>query len=114
MSAHGQAVPFAADPSIRVCNHCHPGEQVVVTHVLHLSGRATNFERYPPHKSAHTLPTVSWCRNQAKQIGPGVVAVIDKLSQVNAVHRLRSIQGIVGLRDRYADARLDAACARAL
>ena len=90
------------------------GEHVVATHVLHLSGRSTNPEHYPPHKIAYTLQTVSWCRAQAEQIGPGAVAVVAELSQVNALHRLRAIQGIVRLRDRYDDARLDAACARAL
>ena len=89
-------------------------EKVVATHVLHLSGRATNFEHYPPHKIAHTLQSVTWCRTQAEQIGPGAVAVVDELSQVNAVHRLRAIQGIVALRKRYDDDRLNTACARAL
>ena len=89
-------------------------EQVVATHVLHLSGRSTNPEHYPPHKIAYTLQTVSWCRAQADQIGPAAAAVVSELSQVNALHRLRAIQGIVRLRDRYEDRRLNAACARAL
>ena len=37
-----------------------------------------------------------------------------ELSEVNAIHRLRAIQGIIALRDRYGARRLDAACARAL
>lgn len=57
---------------------------------------------------------MSWWRAQAERIGPAAAAVVDELSQVNALHRLRSVQGIVRLRDRYDDARLDAACARAL
>ncbi len=89
-------------------------DTVVATHVLHLSGRATNFEHYPPHKIAHTLRSVTWCRTQAEQIGPGAVAIVAELSAVNAIHRLRAIQGIIRLRDTYGDARLDAACARAL
>lgn len=89
-------------------------DAVVATHVWHASGRSTNFEHYPPHKVAHTLRTVTWCRAQAEQIGPAVVAVVAELSEVNAIHRLRAIQGIIRLRDRYGDARLDAACARAL
>jgi transposase len=89
-------------------------DAVVATHVLHLSGRSTNFEHYPPHKIAHTLRSVTWCRTQAAQIGPGAVAIVAELSQVNAIHRLRAIQGIIRLRDTYGDARLDAACARAL
>ena len=89
-------------------------DTVVATHVLHLSGRSTNFEHYPPHKIAHTLRSVTWCRTQAEQIGPGAVAIVAELSAVNAIHRLRAIQGIIRLRDTYGDARLDAACARAL
>ena len=87
---------------------------VVATHVLHLSGRSTNFEHYPPHKIAHSLRTVSWCRAQAEQIGPGAIAIVAELSAVNAIHRLRAIQGIIRLRETYGDARLDAACARAI
>jgi hypothetical protein len=33
---------------------------------------------------------------------------------VNAILRLRAIPGIIRLRDKYGDTRLDAACARAL
>ena len=57
---------------------------------------------------------MTWCRTQAEQIGPGAVAIVAELSAVNAIHRLRAIQGIIRLRDKYGDARLDAACARAL
>jgi transposase len=89
-------------------------DSVAATHVLHLSGHSTNFEHYPPHKIAHTLRSVTWCRTQAEQIGPGTVAIVAELSAVNAIHRLRAIQGIIRLRDKYGDARLDAACARAL
>ncbi|MGH3544288.1 MAG: IS21 family transposase, partial [Mycobacterium sp.] len=62
-------------------------DTVAATHVLHLSGRSTNFEHYPPHKIAHTLRTVTWCRTQAEQIGPGAVAIVAELSAVNAIHR---------------------------
>lgn len=89
-------------------------DTVAATHVLHLSGRSTNFEHYPPHKVAHTLRSVTWCRSQAAQIGSGATKVIDELSSVNAIHRLRAIQAIIRLRDKYPDDRLDAACTRAL
>ena len=103
--------------TVRTCGdvvQVFAGDEVAATHVLHLSGRSTNFEHYPPEKTAHQLRTVTWCRTQAEQIGPGAVAIVAELSQVNALHRLRSIQGIVGLRGRVDDTRLDAACARAL
>lgn len=89
-------------------------DAVVATHVLHLSGRSTNFEHYPPQKIAHTLRNVTWCRTQAEQIGPGAIAIVTELSTINAIHRLRAIQGIIRLRDKYGADRLDAACARAL
>jgi hypothetical protein len=57
---------------------------------------------------------VTWCRTQAEQIGPAAVAIVAELSTINAIHRLRAIQGIIRLRDTYGDARLNAACARAL
>src|SRR5258707_7576155 len=78
-------------------------DTVAANHVLHLSGRSTNFEHYPPHKIAHTLRSVTWCRTQAAQIGPGAVAIVAELSTVNAIHRLRAIQGIIRLRDKYGD-----------
>ena len=89
-------------------------DTVAATHVLHLSGRSTNFGHYPPDKIAHTLRSVTWCRTQAERIGPGAVAIVAELSAVNAIHRLRAIQGIIWLRENYGDTRLDAACARAL
>jgi len=90
------------------------GEEVVATHVLHLSGRSTRLEHYPPHKVAHQLRTVTWCRGQAEQIGEHAVAVVAELSEVNAIHRLRAIQAIVGLRKKYPDDRINAACARSI
>jgi transposase len=107
----GQQVTVRAAGDVVQIFHNHT---VVATHVLHLSGRSTNFEHYPPHKIAHTLRTVSWCRAQAEQIGSGAVAIVAELSQVNAIHRLRAIQGIIRLRETYGDDRLDAACARAI
>lgn len=107
----GQQVTVRAAGDVVQIFHNHT---VVATHVLHLAGRATNIEHYPPHKIAHNLRTVSWCRAQAEQVGPGAVAIVAELSAVNAIHRLRAIQGIIRLRDTYGDDRLDAACARAI
>ena len=41
-------------------------------------------------------------------------AVIAELLAVNALFRLRAAQGVLGLRDKYGDARLEAACGKAL
>ncbi len=94
----------------------HQGK-VVATHALLPSpGRATDFEHYPPEKIAFHMRTPTWCRQQATRVGPACTGVIDELMQVNAIHRLRSAQGILGLAGRpgVGDARLEAACDRAL
>ena len=48
------------------------------------------------------------------ELGDSVTAVVAQLLEVNALHRLRSAQGVVGLAERYTPQRLEAACARAL
>lgn len=87
---------------------------VVATHVRRLSGRATDFDHYPPEKIAFMMRTPAWCRRTADEIGPNCVAVIAEFMRDNAIHHLRSAQGVLGLRDKYGYERLDAACARAL
>ena len=93
----------------------HQGK-VVATHVQLLKGRATDFEHYPPEKIAFQMRTPAWCRQQAEKIGPATAAVIADLMEVNALHRLRSAQGIIGLAGRpgVGNTRLEAACDRAL
>jgi len=93
----------------------HDGK-VVATHVQLLRGRATDFEHYPAEKIAFHMRNPAWCRQQAEKIGPATAAVIGQLMEVNALHRLRSAQGIISLAGRagVGDARLEAACDRAL
>ena len=45
---------------------------------------------------------------------PHVAELIGGLLDVNALHRLRSAQGVIGLADKHGAARLDAACRRAI
>jgi hypothetical protein len=77
-------------------------------------GKQTDWADYPPEKVAFFMRTPQWCLNRAADLGPSVVAVIEALFEVNAVHRLRSAQGVVRLADRCDAKRLDAACARAV
>ena len=60
------------------------------------------------------MRTPLWCRKQAAELGPSVTAVVAALLEVNALHRLRSAQGVVRLADKHGAERLDAACARAV
>ncbi|HUG84031.1 MAG TPA: IS21 family transposase [Euzebya sp.] len=87
---------------------------LVKTHPRVEKGRQTDTADYPPEKVAFMMRTPQWCRRRAAELGEHVAEVIAELMVVNALYRLRSAQGIIGLADRYDAARLDAACARAL
>ncbi|MGH9157849.1 MAG: IS21 family transposase [Acidimicrobiales bacterium] len=77
-------------------------------------GRQTDWADYPPEKVAFFMRNPMWCRRRAGELGDSVTAVIASLLEVNALHRLRSAQGVVRLADKYSPERLDAACARAI
>jgi hypothetical protein len=87
---------------------------LVKTHRRIERGRQTDYSDYPPEKVAFFMRTPSWCRRRAGEIGPAVVEVIGELLAVNALHRLRSAQGVITLADKYGPERLDAACRRAI
>jgi transposase len=87
---------------------------VVATHVRRPSGRSTDYSHYPPEKIAFAMKTPTWCRHTAELVGPACQAVIAEFMADNAIHHLRSAQGVLGLRDKHGCERLDAACARAI
>jgi hypothetical protein len=90
------------------------GADVVATHVRRPSGRSTDFTHYPPEKIAFHMRTPAWCRRTAALVGPACEAVIAEFMSDNAIHHLRSAQGVLGLRDKHGYERLEAACARAI
>jgi transposase len=76
--------------------------------------RITRVEHYPPEKTLYLTRTRSWCRERASRIGPICREVVDQMLDDGPLDRLRAIQGIMGLADRYPSSRVEAACARAL
>ena len=77
-------------------------------------GRMTDYGDDPPEKIAFHMRTPTWCRQRADRIGPGTVALIAELLEVNALFRLRAAQGVLGLADKHTPERLEDACALAL
>ena len=90
------------------------GGQLVKTHPRKARGKQTDFGDYPPEKIAFHMRTPAWCRRQAAAIGPACEQVIAELLAYNALYRLRSAQGVIGLADKHDPSRLEAACAKAL
>jgi len=88
--------------------------QLIKTHTQIERGKQTDPGDYPPEKVAFMMRTPAWCRRRAGELGDSVHQVVLELMEVNALYRLRSAQGIVGLAEVYGPERLNAACARAI
>ena len=58
--------------------------------------------------------TPEWCRERAREIGPSCLGLVEALQGDRVSLRHRAVQGIVRLGERYGEARLEAACRRAL
>jgi transposase len=80
----------------------HPGERL--THPAHL----------PPEKVAGLLVSREGCRAAAADIGPATSQVVTELLADPVVDRLHTAKRLLGLRARFGDAHLEAACAKAL
>ena len=89
--------------------------ELIKTHTRVKKGRrSTDWADYPAEKVAFLMRTPAWCLRRARELGPAVSAVVEALLGVQALHRLRSAQGVIALAERYGPERLDAACAGAL
>lgn len=71
-------------------------------------------EHLPPNALAYAMKDPQWCLERAKKTGVFCATVIEQLLSNSVVDYLRAAQGIVSFREKYGDARLEAACRRAL
>jgi transposase len=93
----------------------YAGTELAKTHLRGKPGqRQTDWNAYPPEQAAFFQRTPTWCREQASQLGEHGRAAVDELLDQHHLHYLRQSQGIIRLADKYGQARLDAACQRAL
>ena len=76
--------------------------------------RRTETAHYPPDKLAFLMATPSWCRARATAIGPAASEVVERLLAERPLDRLRTVQAILRLAEKYGPVRLEAACRRAL
>lgn len=106
----GQSVDTRATTT--VVQIFHTGD-LIATHGRKPKGKQTVTGHYPPEKIAFAMRTPVWCRTHAAEIGPACAEVIGVLLGVNALYRLRTAQGILGLATNHTPTRLEAACAKA-
>ncbi len=71
-------------------------------------------EHLPPNALAYAMKDSQWCLTRAKKIGEHCETVIKQLLSNSVIDYLRAAQGILHLREKYSDVRLEAACHRAL
>jgi len=71
-------------------------------------------EHLPPNALAYCMRDSQWCLEQSRHIGTHCEQLITQLLTESIVDYLRGVQGIIALQKKYGNARLDAACKRAL
>lgn len=76
--------------------------------------RATNLDHLPAEKADALTLTPERCRDEATQIGPATLQVVQQLLDEQPLDRLRSVRKLLRLAHTYTPARLEQACARAL
>ncbi|MGH2499091.1 MAG: Mu transposase domain-containing protein [Candidatus Limnocylindria bacterium] len=90
------------------------GDTLVKTHVKDGRRRITDAADLPPDKVAFLMRTPAWCRRRAAEVGTATSALVDALLQQGGLTRLREVQALLRLSDKYEAKRLEAACALAL
>jgi hypothetical protein len=56
------------------------------------------------------MQTPQYCLEQAREVGPACLSFVTKLLGDKILERLRSVQGLLKLRSRFGDERLEGAC----
>ncbi len=75
--------------------------------------RLTHLAHLPPTKVPGLLLSRPSCQAQAAAIGPATLALVERLLAHQPEDRLRTAGRLLRLAERFTDARLEAACARA-
>ena len=75
--------------------------------------RKTLPDHMPPAAQAWLTQDTQWCLAEAGRVGPACEALVRAMFRDAVLIRLRAVQGVLGLRKKYGNARLEAACSRA-
>jgi hypothetical protein len=91
------------------------GTDLVATHPLAAQrGQSqTRLEHYPPDKRAFLENPPERCTQRAEAIGPSCAEAVGRLLSDRPYDRLRSVQALLRLCERFGAERLEAACRRA-
>jgi len=102
----------ASETTVRI----YKDHELVAVHprLMKHGSRSSLNEHLPPNALAYCMRDSQWCLEQARLIGMHCEQVVQQLLFESVMDYLRGVQGIIGLQKKYGNARLDAACKRAL
>jgi transposase len=91
-------------------------EQLIKTHIRaeRVGTWVTDLSDYPPEKLAYLMPTPSYCRKKASEIGPHTEALIREILSEHAMRNLRKAQALLRLAEKHGQSSMEAAAQRAL
>jgi hypothetical protein len=75
--------------------------------------RHTVTDHMPPEAQAWQMQDTQWCLNTALQIGPACHAMVHAMFSDHVLIKMRAVQGVLRLKQKYGAIRLEAACSRA-
>lgn len=75
--------------------------------------RKTVHDHLPPAAQAWQLQDTQWCLKAAEQIGPACYALVHAMFGDQVLIKMRAVQGVLRLKQKYGATRLEAACSRA-
>ena len=90
-------------------------QESVASHVrlTRAGGRRTVADHMPDAAQAWQLQDTQWCLSCAEQIGPACYALVHAMFGDKVLIKLRAVQGVLRLKQKYGAVRLEAACSRA-
>jgi hypothetical protein len=75
--------------------------------------RRTVDDHLPPEAQAWQMQNTKWCLRSAQEIGPACYAAVHAMFGDRVLIKMRSVQGLLRLKQKYGATRLEAACSRA-
>jgi len=91
-------------------------EQLIKTHLRaeQPGSWVTDLSDYPPEKLAYLMPTPTYCRKKASEVGPHTEALMEEILREHAMKNLRKAQALLRLAEKYGPTSMEAAAERAL
>jgi hypothetical protein len=87
----------------------------VATHRRGPAGsRRTILDHYPPGKVKYLQNTPEVCRQKAQKVGPKTTELVEMMLGDKPMDRLRGVQSVLRLEQKYGPHRLEKACTRAV